>query len=220
MFSRRARTTLAVVVAVGVLLGGAGVAAAQESVEPQNGTVFQPRKGFYVESQVGVFTAFGGAFGGSRAYSNAQPFLALSVGMDIGAVKGLSGFLSVGHGFNSGACLDFDEVVGCSLYPGQSPAISPDSFSVIPVELGARYAFAEVLPRLTLNATVVAGYTLLTPQVKANAPGGSAHAGVGFGVDYATRFSGLSVGAELLVRSAFAPLIPSFTAYPRLRFVF
>lgn len=219
MFSRLARTTLAVLMSVGTVAGGAGVATAQEPVEAQHGTAYQPRKGFYVESQVGVFTAFGGAFGGSRAYSNAQPFMAVSVGMDIEAVKGLSGFLAVGHGFNSGACLDFDGV-GCALYPGQSPAFSPDSFSVIPVELGARYAFAEPVPRLTLNATLVAGYTLLTPQVTANAPGGSAHAGVGFGVDYATRFSGLSVGAELLVRSSFAPLIPSFTAYPRFRFVF
>lgn len=203
------RTMGAVAVALVVLT------ALPAAAEPANGVPFQPRTGWYAETQLGVFTALGGR----KMFSNAQPYLGVSLGVD--PTDNLSVFVSFAHGFNAGSCRD--SVDGfCSTFKLEdgSPAASPEDFSVIPLEVGARYAVTELVPRLKLTVAATVGYTLLTPQVTETAPNGSAHAGLGVGVAYATRLPGLDVGAELLTRVAFSPMLPSLSIYPRIRYVF
>ena len=83
-----------------------------------------------------------------------------------------------------------------------------------------RYAVAELVPRLKATVVGTVGYQLLTPQITDGAPMGSPHVGIGAGVAYATRLPGLDVGAELLTRVAFTPMLPSLSIYPRIRYVF
>lgn len=204
--------TMSSVAAAVILLLALPVAA-----EPANGVAFEPRTGAYVETQLGVFTALGGR----KMFSNAQPYVAVSLGLDL-PVDNLSVFLTAGHGFNAGSCreaLDGQQCVQFKLEDG-SPTESPNDFSVIPLEIGARYAFVEIVPRLKATAALTFGYQLLTPQVFENAPGGSLHGGLGLGIIYATRLPGLDLGAEVLGRFAFDPQIPSLSIYPRIRYVF
>lgn len=187
------------------------------AAEPANGVPFEPRTGVYVETQLGVFTALGGR----RTVSNAQPYLAVSFGLDM-PVEDLSIFLTVAHGYNAGSCRDAEDPQFCTGYTlgDGSPTESPNDFSVIPLEIGARYAFLEMVPRLKATVAVTVGYQLLTPQIFENAPMGSPHAGLGLGIAYATRLPGLDLGAEVLGRFAFSPTLPSLSIYPRIRYVF
>lgn len=184
--------------------------------EPANGVPFQPRSGWYAETQLGVFTAMGGR----KIFSNAQPYIGVSLGVDL-PVPNLQAFVSFAHGYNAGSCRDSAEGL-CTTFKLEdgSPAMAPEDFSVIPLEVGARYAFAEVLPRLKATAAATFGYQLITPMVFEGAPGGSMHAGLGLGVAYATRLPGLEVGVEVLGRVAFTPMLPSLSIYPRIRYVF
>lgn len=184
--------------------------------EPANGVPFEPRSGFYVETQIGVFTAMGGR----KTFSNAQPYLGVSFGADL-PVLNLQVFGTVAHGFNAGSCRVADER-GCERFKlsDGSDAAAPDDFSVIPLEFGVRYAFIDIVPRLKATATVVAGFQFLTPQVYDGAPIGTLHAGGGVGVAYATRLPGLELGAEVLARVGFSPMLPSLSIYPRIRYVF
>ena len=189
--------------------------------EPANGVPFQPRTGWYAETQLGVFTALGG----SKTFSNAQPYVGVSIGVDL-PVPNLSAFLSFAHGYNAGSCRDVVEKnVGlvCNTYKlsDGSPTAAPENFSVMPVEAGVRFAVAELVPRLKATVVGTVGYQFLTPKVSDTAPElGSAHAGIGGGVAYATRLPGLDVGAEILARVAFTPMLPSLSIYPRIRYVF
>jgi hypothetical protein len=101
-----------------------------------------------------------------------------------------------------------------------SNAAAPENFVIVPLELGARWGFKDVAERLFPYVTVVAGYSLFTPQIFQDAPLGSAHAGIGGGIQYGTRLNGLTLGAEVLVRYTFSPAIPSLAAYPRISYVF
>jgi len=229
---------LAAAMAAAMAPGTAG-AKEREGVEPAVGIPFAVRRGFFLETQVGVFTAFGG----SKTASNAQPFVGFSLGMDLSkTTQGATVFLSGGYGSNAGSCRDFasatggkaaagtDPDGGCFFYPRASSTAttpqtttgeSPKDFNVIPIEVGLRFAFGE-LAALPVNPYVglVAGYTFLTPKVTDAAGMGSPHAGLGGGLEYQTRLEGLTIGVEALVRVAFSPMIPSLTAYPRIRYVF
>lgn len=190
------------------------------AAEPANGVPFQPRTGWYAETQLGVFTALGGY----KTFSNGQPYLAVSLGVDL-PVEDLSVFVSFAHGFNADSCRDvMDSSQGpvCATYKLEdgSPSAAVENFSVIPLELGARYGLMEIVPRLKLTLAATVGYQLLTPRITETAPGGSPHAGLGVGVAYATRLPGLDVGAEVLGRLAFSPMLPSLSVYPRIRYVF
>lgn len=214
MIKAAAMARVVVAAAVALLAGSA------QAAEPANGVAFQPRNGWFAETQLGVFTTFGGL----KPASNAQPYVALSFGFDL-PVPNLSAFVTVAHGYNAGSCRDVIVKSGesvCNTYKFEdgSPWAAPDNFSVIPAEVGARYSIADIMPRLKATLAATVGYSLLTPQITETAPGGSPHAGFGVGVSYATRLPGLDIGAEVLARVAFAPMIPSLSAYPRIRYVF
>lgn len=196
----------------------AGVAQARDLSEPATGVPFNVRHGWYAETQLGVFTAFGG----SKAASNGAPFMALSAGMDIPSMQNLTLFFTVGHGSNAGSCRALTDQGDCQAWKlsDGSLAAAPESFSVIPIELGGRYGFSDILPRLSPYAMAVVGYSILTPAISKDASLGSPHAGLGGGVEYVTRLDGLTIGAEVVFRAAFAPFLPSLAAYPRVKYVF
>jgi hypothetical protein len=200
------------------------------------GIPYQIREGFFVEAQIGVFFDFGGL----KGVSNAQPWTATQIGFNVPGVHRLSLFLSGGWGHNDGNCRYAaggvcDEY---SLTDNTSEGQSATDFSLIPIEVGARYGFQDlspaVIPNLFMYITAVAGYTIFAPQIMQSAPMGAPDFGVGFGVEYGTRLEGLSFGVEILVRLAFlgaipatasnnalgASVLPSFTAYPRFQYVF
>lgn len=194
------------------------------------------KQGFYIETQIGVFTAFGG----SKSVSNAQPWLGLQLGFDLPQVyKHLSFFIGAGQGFNDGACRYFDPVNGCdelTLADNSQPGQVPENFSVVPIELGTRVGLPMDLGLrdLFFYFTGDVGYTLFSPALNQGIPPGAVHFGVGVGLEYGTRIVGLSFGIEVVTRFAFlssvqatavAPerssqVMPYLTGYPRFNYVF
>lgn len=205
--------------------------APEEGAKALGVPVAAPR-GFYLEMQLGAFISFGGAQG----YSNAQPFEAIQLGFDIpGFVPGQtvnrwSIFFTGGHGSNDGDChvLETGGGGGCLTWnlPNNAQGQSAENFSVIPLELGTRIGFDSGVDRLVPYAEVVAGYTLFSPQLSEDSFSGGPHVGLGGGVEYETYFEGLTVGAEVLIRAAFASgdgisvVMPYFTGYGRLQYTF
>src|SRR5438105_1207380 len=58
---------------------------------PSNGVDEAPRRGTFAEASVGVFSTIGG----SRRFSNAQPWLGLTVGRDLGRAASIFASLGV-----------------------------------------------------------------------------------------------------------------------------
>jgi opacity protein-like surface antigen len=221
----------------------APVVRADAAHEPSNGVPFIFRTGWFVETQIGVFTAIGG----EKSFSNAQAYEGISFGYDMSLsaswASHLGFFFSAAHGANAGSCRDIDPNSGsCATWtPNKLDPTStdhssqfgaPQNFSVFPMEVGARLGFAELLPRFYPYVVATVGYTFLTPQIFQSAPGGGIHFGVGAGVQYGTRLDGLAVGLEVLFRDAFItgpnpPLntdpklsLPSLSIFPRISYVF
>lgn len=209
----------ALAVALSVLAVG-GVAQAKEAAngEPATGVPFQVRHGWFAETQLGVFTAFGG----EKTFSNGEPWVALSFGLDIPSVQHLTLFFTAAHGSNAGSChalTDKGDCLSWKLADG-SLAAAPENFSVMPLEVGLRFGFGDVVPRLSPYVVGVVGYSIIIPGLAKDVPLGSPHAGGGFGVEYVTRLDGLTIGAEVVVRAAFAPFLATLSAYPRIKYVF
>jgi hypothetical protein len=208
-------------VALGALL--AWPAAAQQPVgAPALGVDPSPRRGIFAETTLGLFTTLGG----SRAFSNGQPFLGLTVGRDLGEVASL--FLSIGIGASSNSC--FDPVdAGC--------AVAADSFGATFVEAGFSYG-RELASRLRLSGRLVAGLTQLSPGPildRTSTTGGAVvpdtqlgpHGGLGLGLDYDTRLDHFAVGLDLLGRYSLVSKpgggalgLSSLAVLPRVRYVF
>jgi hypothetical protein len=201
------------------------------------GVPYLVRQGFWVEAQVGMFTAFGG----SKGASNSQVWVDVQLGFDIPGVKRLSLFVAAGHGFNDSSCRYFVNGQGCDVYSladDTSQGTAATDFSVIPIELGARYGTpdfaAKVIPNLYVDVLATVGYTIYTPLLMQGAAMGSPSVGFGAGLQYDTRLPGFSFGIEIMMRLGFLPGIaatasnpalpsqvyPAFTAYPRFQYTF
>ncbi|TMA15594.1 MAG: hypothetical protein E6J86_05465 [Deltaproteobacteria bacterium] len=86
-----------------VLLGTAAAAQPDPATRPPDTVVVAgvddaPRRGTWVEAALGVFTAMGG----TRTFSSGQPYLAMSLGRDLGARASI--FASLGLGAASASC--------------------------------------------------------------------------------------------------------------------
>jgi hypothetical protein len=196
------------------------LAQATEAI-PATGIDEPPRRGTYVESSLGIFTAFGGSAG----VSNAQPYLGLTVGREIGSAATV--FLSLGIGAASASCYQVD--------PRTGACAAADSFGAAFLEAGASYGFAVAM-RTLISLKLMAGLTDLTPGpvIDGTAVPDSLfgfHVGAGIGIDYDTRLQHFAVGFDLLVRYTFAPYTPegsssqtlglaTMALMPRIRYVF
>lgn len=178
-----------------------------------------PRRGTWVETSLGVFTAMGG----SRTLSAAQPYLGLTLGRHLG--ERASVFASLGLGAASASCYQLDAKGACR---------GSDSFGATFVEGGGAYGF-PIAPRTLLSLKLVGGLTDLSPgpvQDDGSVPGHlrGFHLGSGASLDYATRLDHFAVGVDALLRYTIARYtaaggsrtlgIPSLAVMPRIRYVF
>ena len=172
-----------------------------------------PRRGTYVEAALGVFTAMGG----SRPFSSGEPYLAMTLGRDLGARASV--FVSLGFGAARASCYQPS--------PSGDSCLGADSFGATFLELGASYGFA-IAARTMLAAKVLGGFTDLSPgpvqrngAVPGHVPG--LHAGGGLSLDYDTRLDHFAVGIDGVLRETFARYgvrLPSLVVMPRIRYVF
>jgi hypothetical protein len=195
--------------------------AAAQAAAPVNGIDEPPRRGTFVETSLGVFTAMGG----SRALSNAQPYLGMTFGREVGAAASI--FASLGIGAASASCYQLEAQTGNCL--------AADSFGATFVEGGAAYGFPLGL-RSLLSLKAVAGFTDLSPGPVLNGSTvpdhlGGFHFGAGAALDYHTHLDHFAVGFDALFRYSLARYtaaggnsqtfrLPSLAVMPRIRYVF
>jgi hypothetical protein len=196
---------------------------------PVNGVDERPRRGTFVETSLGVFTAMGG----SATFSSAQPYLGIALGREIGERAAV--FFSLGIGAASASCYQLDTPTGRCL--------AADSFGTTFVEGGASYGFG-IASRMLLGLKLVAGLTDLSPGPVCRASpsdclSGSGvpdhlvgfHLGAGLALDYDTHLDHFAVGLDALIRYTLARYtpasgetqtlgIPSLAVMPRIRYVF
>jgi len=191
----------------------AGAAGAQEH-EPANGVDERPRRGTFVETSLGVFTALGG----SATFSNGQAYLGMTLGHEIGEQAAI--FASLGIGAASASCYQLNA-------RGDS-CLAADSFGATFVEAGASYGFPVGL-RTLLSLKVVGGFTDLSPGPVQNGSGNvpdhvpGFHFGGGLSLDYDTHLDHFAVGLDALMRYTMARYslnMASLAVMPRIRYVF
>jgi len=191
---------------------------------PETGVDQAPRRGTYLETTLGVFTTLGG----SQPLSNAQPYLGLTVGHELGEAVAL--FASLGIGASSASCFQVSATGNC---------VGADSFGATYLEVGASYG-VTLASRLQLSGKLVFGLTNLSPapvagrdpvtgrdlKVADNLFG--PHGGVGLGLDYDTHLDHFAVGVDALVRYSAVNRsdgsgtlgLASIALMPRVRYVF
>jgi len=196
---------------------------------PVNGVDERPRRGTFVETSLGVFTAMGG----SAAFSNAQPYLGIAFGREIGERAAV--FISLGIGAASASCYQPDAPTG--------KCLAADSFGATFFEGGASYGFG-IASRLLLGLKMVAGLSDLSPGPvcqanRSDCLSGSGmpdhllgfHLGTGLALDYDTHLDHFAVGLDALIRYTLARYtpasgesqtlgFPSLAVMPRIRYVF
>jgi hypothetical protein len=183
---------------------------------PSTGIDEAPRRGTFAEASLGVFTTLGG----SRALSNAQPWLGLTFGRDLGSSASI--FASIGAGASSDSCYQVAASGGCA---------ASDSFGAAFLEAGVSYG-TWMARRLLLSGKLLGGATLFSPSPftkNAAVPDRAIgpHVGAGLGLDYDTRLSHFAVGLDAIARYSLAPTdgggrsgIASLALMPRIRYVF
>jgi len=170
------------------------------------------RHGLYVETGIGIFGGLRGTSpttGSSRAISNTQPYMAVTVGYDLPQFP-CNLFLTLGHGSSAQ-----------TNYKLSGGVTSIENFSVIPVEAGFRVG-AEIVGRFRLNLAGVAGMSFFDPELD---PSGEkkysgVHVGGGVGFEYVTGYDAVTFGVEALVRYHTAGGLMTLAAYPRVKYVF
>jgi len=175
---------------------------------PAEGVQMSVRRGLFTEANIGVMATLGGR----DRYSNAQPYLQLGVGYDLGPHLELAAQFGLG---TSAANCFADRVSGqCEL---------ADSFTIGFANLTAAYLL-RVAERLYLTPQVTAGYTALDPAPVLSSQGQPIHSapnlGGGIGVEYATQLNHFSVGAEVVSRFILRTSIVSLAIFPRLKYTF
>lgn len=188
------------------------------AVVPSTGVEEAPRRGTFAEATVGVFTAMGG----SRTFSNAQPYLGITFGRDLGAAASV--FASVGYGASNASCFQRGP---------QGECLASDSFGATFLELGGSYG-VPVAPRLLLSGKALLGVTLFSPGPFTDDSGAvpnqlvAPHAGAGIGLEYQTRLAHFTLGLDTILRYSLVSRpagqgkagIASLAILPRVRYVF
>lgn len=178
---------------------------------PPEGVDFKPRRGFFTETDIGMFFTLGG----QNVYSNAQSYLQLGVGYDL--TESISLGLHFGLGSSAANCF-------AGYLPNTDTCALSDNFTVAFGDMTAAY-HVHMVDRLYLTPKVAAGYTRLDPAPvdMGGDPGRSINAinaGVGIGLEYGTMMDHFSVGADFLARYVIGPNIPTFALFPRVKYTF
>lgn len=187
----------------------AAPAAALAQATPPEGVPTQVRRGFFTETDVGVFFTLGG----EDTYSNAQSYLQLGVGYDF------SDKLSLGLSFATGA-----SAANCFAgYLASGECAQASNFTLSFFNATAAYMH-PLRERLYLSPKLTAGYTRLDPRPKGDGDAQEAQMapnfGAGVGLEYASLLDHFSVGADLMVRYVVGPNIPAVAVFPRVKYTF
>jgi hypothetical protein len=176
---------------------------------PSEGVALKVRRGFFTETDIGVFFTLGG----DNDYSNAQTYLQLGVGYDVSETIELGAHFGIGA--NAQNCwAGFNSRGECNL---------SDNFTVTFLDVTAAYLF-QLASRFYLSPKLAVGYTLLDPPPVQNSANegisSGLNGGVGLGVEYATHMDHFSIGADAMVRFVVGPNIPTVAIYPRVKYTF
>jgi hypothetical protein len=218
------RTTRCLTLLLAFAAGSVAPAAARaepQQLTPATGVDEKPRRGTFVETTLGFFTAMGG----SRPFSNGQPYLGIQAGREIGEQGSV--FIALGIGAVSASCYQVLNANG--------DCAGADSFGATFAEIGGAYGVAA-MPRLLLSVKLVGGITNLSPgpvrdgsSVPDNLFG--FHIGGGGALDYDTHLDHFAVGIDALIRYSlvhYTPQggagqtlgLPTLSVMPRIRYVF
>ncbi len=194
-----------------VLVAALVLSSSALAATPPEGVEFKPRRGFFTETDIGMFFTLGG----ENLYSNAQSYLQLGVGYD------LTETISLGAHFGLGS-----SAANCfaGYLPDSDICALSDNFTVTFGDVTAAY-HVRLTDRLYLTPKLAAGYTRLDPApVDAGGEPGRAlnalNAGAGIGIEYGTMMDHFSVGADFLARYVIGPNIPTFALFPRVKYTF
>ena len=182
-----------------------GLAAA---ATPSEGVEQSLHRGFWAETDLGAFFTVGG----HDRYSNAQTYLQLGVGDDVGE------HLEVGVQFGLGASNANCFSAGNAL---NGTCSQSDNFTMTFVDLSATYLVA-LSARLYLTPMVLAGYTNLDPAPIATSLASvqAANVGAGVGIEYATPLDHFSLGVDVTLRYVLSVNIPGVAVFPRVKYTF
>lgn len=185
-------------------------AAPPPDATPPEGVPLEVRRGFFTETDLGVF----GTVGGADGYSNAESYLQLGVGYDF--KSGLELAAAFGLGSSGANCLSArDELGVCA---------TPDSFTASFLDLSVGYLH-PLRGRLFLVPRLAAGYARIDPSPRVDASGEPTRAsnfnfGAGVGVEYATAMDHFSIGADLMFRYVIGVRVATLALYPRVKYTF
>jgi len=175
---------------------------------PAEGVQQRVRRGLFTETDIGAMMTFGGR----DRYSNAQTYLQLGVGYDLGEHVEL--IAQFGLGTSAANCFATRDAGRCAL---------ADSFTMGFANLTAAY-LVRLAERLYLSPKVTAGYTSLDPAPVLSDGGrpirSAANIGGGVGIEYATRMDHFSIGADVVGRYILGTSIASLAVFPRLKYTF
>lgn len=185
---------------------------------PSQGVEHKVRRGFFTETDVGVFFTLGG----QNQYSNAQTYLQLGVGYDI--TENIELGVHFGLGSSAQNCFAVTEGgLPCEIREGTVRTTFPDNFTLTYLNGSAAYLF-RLANRFYLAPKLTAGYTLLDPAPLNDGSGNPVNAGpnfgAGIGVEYATYMDHFTIGADAMVRFVVGPNIPTVAIFPRVKYTF
>lgn len=222
---KRIPSTLVALVAVFAL-----APALAEAATPTLGVPTPIRRGFFTETDLGIFFTTGGQ--GANP-SNAQAYLHLGVGYDLLASG--KNHLAVGLGFSmgasAGACFgelqegkpgegpDCIDPTAPSVNPAHGEGLLADNWSATTVEATIWYGY-EVLPRLMVTARGLGGIGLIQPKAFPDHEGAVPLLGGGVGIEYATHFDHFSVGLDLAGKYFLGPNVLGVAIAPRVKYTF
>lgn len=174
--------------------------------------VFELQRGFYLSSDLGVFMTFGG----TQSHSNAQPFLSVKAGFDIG--DDLSVQVALSAGYSSGNPISENDLPGAG---GREVA----AFGLF--NAGAELV-AAIRPRerLAIEPKIGGGLTVLSPvptdPSNIDASVGPTHPHISGGVDlkYLTLLTDFTAGVSLTGYFIVGPNIRAGAAAFDVRYTF
>jgi hypothetical protein len=175
---------------------------------PNEGLAFEAHKGFFAETDVGTMLSVGGRDG----YSNAELYMQLGIGVDLGTHLEAGALL--GLGTSSVNCFAQGSAVS-------GTCTAADSFTIATVDGFLTY-LVPLKRRLFLTPKLLAGYANLNPSPVSQAHPiyAAANVGAGVGIEYAASLEHFSVGADVLFRYALGADVSTIALLARVKYTF